>query len=169
MSQLKVNRITDLNNADLFKPTLMTPINTTSGTYHDFVGIPAWAKRITVMFSGVSTSGSSAVQVQLGGASGFVVSGYVSVGSQGGSNYWSTTGLVIGGIQAADVRTGAMTILNFVDTQFISFGCNASTTTSASSALSGNVTMSEPLTKIRITTMNGTDTFDAGVVNIMYE
>lgn len=169
MSQLKVNRITDLNNADLFKPTLMTAINTTSGTSHDFTGIPSWAKKITVMFSGVSTSGASAVQVQLGGASSFVTTGYISVGAQGTTNYSSTTGLVVGGVQAGDVRTGAMTILNFSGLQYVSFGSNASNTTSACSALSGKVTLSEALTRIRITTVNGTDTFDAGIINVMYE
>ena len=44
-----------------FYPTLMTAQNTTSGTSIDFTGIPSWVKRITVMFQGVSTTGSSQV------------------------------------------------------------------------------------------------------------
>ena len=31
----------------------------TSGTSIDFTGIPSWVKRITIMLSGVSTSGTS--------------------------------------------------------------------------------------------------------------
>jgi hypothetical protein len=33
----------------------------------------------------------------------------------------------------------------------------------------GNVTLSAVLDRVRITTANGTDTFDAGSVNILYE
>jgi hypothetical protein len=33
----------------------------------------------------------------------------------------------------------------------------------------GTKTLSDTLTQIRITTVNGTDTFDAGSVNIIYE
>ena len=33
----------------------------------------------------------------------------------------------------------------------------------------GNVTLSGTLDRVRITTVNGTDTFDAGSINIMYE
>jgi hypothetical protein len=33
----------------------------------------------------------------------------------------------------------------------------------------GNVTLSGVLDRLRITTVNGTDTFDAGSINIMYE
>jgi hypothetical protein len=33
----------------------------------------------------------------------------------------------------------------------------------------GNVTLSGALDRVRITTVNGTDTFDAGSINILYE
>lgn len=146
-----------------------TSIATTSGTYHEFIDIPSWAKRITVMFAGVSTTGTSVVQVQLGGASGLITTGYVSVGSHGTTNYYSSTGFVIGGMLAADVRNGALSIFQMSDTKYVASGSNASNTTSASTALSGSVTVSQTITKVRITTINGTDTFDAGLVNIMYE
>ena len=34
---------------------------------------------------------------------------------------------------------------------------------------SGAKTLSDTLTQVRITTVNGTDTFDAGSINILYE
>ena len=34
---------------------------------------------------------------------------------------------------------------------------------------SGAVTLSSALDRIRVTTVNGTDTFDAGQINVMYE
>lgn len=41
--------------------------------------------------------------------------------------------------------------------------------TQGSSVGGGNITLSGALDRVRITTVNGTDTFDAGSVNIMYE
>jgi hypothetical protein len=40
---------------------------------------------------------------------------------------------------------------------------------SAASAGGGDKTLSDTLTQVRITTVNGTDTFDAGTINIIYE
>lgn len=56
---------------------LGTAVASTSGTSIDFTGIPSWAKKITVMFSGVSTSGTSVIQIQLGSGS-VQTSGYAS-------------------------------------------------------------------------------------------
>jgi len=36
-------------------------------------------------------------------------------------------------------------------------------------SLGGSKTLSDTLTQVRITTVNGTDTFDAGTINILYE
>ena len=168
MSQLKVNRITDLNNADLFKPTLMTAINTTSGTYHDFIGMPSWVKRITVMFSGVSGSGTSLPQVQLGTSSGIIVTGYDSTVMWGTSYVASATGMLIGGGTASDSRSGSMIIAKLNDGIYTAFGI-VRTSTTACMMSGGSVTLTGIIDRIRITTVNGTDTFDAGVVNIMYE
>ena len=33
----------------------------------------------------------------------------------------------------------------------------------------GSITLSDTLTQLRITTVNGSDTFDAGSINILYE
>ena len=58
-----------------------TAVASTSGTAIDFTGIPSWVRRVTVMFSGVSTNGTSNVQVQIGSGS-FVTSGYSSSTAQ---------------------------------------------------------------------------------------
>lgn len=168
MSQLKVNKITDLNNDDLFKPNLMTPINTTSGTYHDFVGIPSWVKKITVMFSGMSTSGTSIPIIQLGAGGVFVITGYDSTVQWGSSTASSAIGLLIGGSAASDGRSGSMIITKLSDSIYTAFGAVRAATTACMIA-GGSVPISGTLDRIRITTVNGTDTFDAGVVNVMYE
>jgi hypothetical protein len=53
-----------------------TAVATTSGTSIDFMALPSWVKQITVMFSGVSVSASSIIQVQLGtGSTTYTTSG----------------------------------------------------------------------------------------------
>ena len=54
-----------------------TAQNSTSGTAIDFTGIPSWVKRITVMFNGVSTNGTSNLLLQIGAGS-VTTSGYNS-------------------------------------------------------------------------------------------
>ncbi len=63
-----------------------TLINSTSGTSIDFTGIPSYVQSITVLLSGVSTSGSSNLLLQLGDSGGIETSGYLgSIGNTGGS------------------------------------------------------------------------------------
>jgi hypothetical protein len=42
-------------------------------------------------------------------------------------------------------------------------------TTARSSYLAGFIALGGTLDRVRITTVNGTDTFDAGSINILYE
>jgi hypothetical protein len=76
--------------------TSATAQASTSGTSINFTDIPSWVKRITVMFNGVSTSGTSIRQAQLGAGS-VTTSGYTSSGFgwTGGTNgVASTTGII---------------------------------------------------------------------------
>ena len=43
------------------------------------------------------------------------------------------------------------------------------TTANSASYSAGDVTLSGTLDRVRITTVNGTDTFDAGSINILWE
>jgi len=147
-----------------------TEINTTSGTSHDFTSIPSWAKRITVMARGVSTSGTSLVQIQLGDSGGIETTGYTSSGSIGSSGTQSnlTTGFNVDNVaSAAATRSlvGVLVKLSGNAWAWSSTGSAASSTTTAG----GSKELSDTLTQIRITTVNGTDTFDAGTVNILIE
>ena len=141
-----------------------TSVATTSGTVFNFTDIPSWAKRITVMVSGVSTNGTSGVIVQLGTSGGIVSTGYLS----SATSQSATNGFLFVGGSASDLRSGAMFILNAGSGLFIQSGASKSAA-SFTSALGGNVTIAGTVDRIRLTTVNGTDTFDAGVVNIMYE
>jgi hypothetical protein len=148
--------------------TLATAVASTSGTSIDFTGIPSWVKRITVMFSGVSTSGSSSLQIQIGSGS-FTTSGYVSQGSYGANAFSATTGLIIdAGGSGTSFRDGSalLTVVSgnsWINTSLLSQ--NGQYT----SVAGGRLTLGGTLDRVRITTVNGTDTFDAGSVNILYE
>jgi hypothetical protein len=152
-----------------------TAVASTSGTSIDFTSIPSWVKRITVMFNGVSTNGTSLKLVQIGSGS-VTASGYVSAGSaiQGGlgvDSSSSTAGFVIRSAEAADNLNGAMVIMLLTSNNYVAnhtFG-DVSGTYINSFMGGGTVTLSGVLDRVRITTVNGTDTFDAGSINILYE
>ena len=145
----------------------------TSGTSIDFTGIPSWAKRITVMLNGVSTTGTSQMQVQIGAGS-VTTSGYLSVGGNfsiaggvGGSS--GTAGFVTSDNSASAVRHGQMVITNITGNTWVSSHAIGSTGINFVSVGGGSLALGGTLDRIRITTVNGTDTFDAGSINILYE
>jgi len=148
-----------------------TAVASTSGTSIDFTGIPSWVKRITVMFNGVSTSGTSIIQLQLGAGS-VTTSGYVSSGSNLSgaiSTTSSTAGLIIAGAAASsDVRSGSFVLTNLSSNIWTMTGA-AYIASGFGSVCSGMISLGGTLDRVRITTVNGTDTFDAGSINILYE
>jgi hypothetical protein len=154
-----------------------TSVASTSGTSIDFTGIPSWVKRITVMLSGVSTNGTSIVQVQLGSGSP-TTSGYLGAvvragSSTAGSNFSSGFTLTDSGSggSASHVKHGALIIslLNATTNNWTVFGNIGHSDSANAWMLGGSVPLSGVLDRIRITTVNGTDTFDAGSINIMWE
>lgn len=143
---------------------------TASGTSVDFTDIPAWAKRITVMFAGVSTNGTSAYIVQLGAGS-ITTSGYLSAASVSGTGTNATSGLIAcGSLAAATNQTGLCSIVNIAGNTWVSTSIGGPNTGGAVLSLAtGSVSLSGVLDRIRFTTFNGTDTFDAGTINVMWE
>ena len=147
---------------------------TASGTAIDFTGIPSWAKRITVMFNGVSTNGTSAVQIQLGDSEGIENSGYNSASTyiRGGAAIIGavyTTGFGIYQLNALASRYGSIILTKLTANTWEAQGLVLEASDSSNSTACGGKTLSSTLDRIRITTVNGTDTFDAGQINIMYE
>jgi hypothetical protein len=155
--------------------TLATAVASTSGTSIDFTGIPSWVKRITVMFSGVSTNSTSFKQIQLGDSGGFETAGYLSsatnfsASSTGSAT--ATTGFVLrSNLAAADLNGSfVLTLLDSATNTWSCVGAASSSATVGQVLVSGSKSLSDTLTQIRITTVNGTDTFDAGTINIIYE
>jgi len=150
-----------------------TAVASTSGTSIDFTSIPSWVKRITVMLNGVSLSGTSNYLIQIGSGS-LTTSGYL--GSAGALNNAAastgvnfTNGFGIIGALAANVVFGSIVITNISSNIWIASGAYGYTGFAGSGSSGGNITLSGTLDRIRITTVNGTDTFDAGSINILYE
>ena len=161
--------------SDLTQPlTLGTAQATTSGTSIDFTSIPSWVKRITVMFNGVSTNtGSSNLQIQIGSSS-FTTSGYNQVGSTiaaaGANVVTGSTGFILGSIStAAFTAYGSVILSNITSNTWVCQGAVANVGDSRVHTAQGGLALGGTLDRIRITTVNGTDIFDAGSVNILYE
>jgi hypothetical protein len=151
-----------------------TAVASTSGTSIDFTSIPSWVKRITVMFSGVSTSGTSVLLVQIGDSGGIEATGYLGSASNLSTGVTSanyTTGFGCDGAarSATDVTSGFITICNLSSNTWVANGTLARTDSAGTRTLAGTKGLTDVLDRIRITTVNGTDTFDAGSINILYE
>jgi hypothetical protein len=146
-----------------------------SGTAINFTSIPSWVKRITVMFQGISLSGTSVPMVQIGAGTTPETTGYlgsVSNQSSGATSELSTTGFrVLGtaGGSNATVITGAIVINLLTGSTWVAFGSTARTDAATTSTFAYNKAITGTLGVVRVTSLNGTDTFDAGTINILYE
>jgi hypothetical protein len=151
-----------------------TAVASTSGTSIDFTSIPSYVKRITVMFSGVSTSGTSNLLIQLGTSSGVTTTGYLSYSCRfgsasvaGGANF--TTGFGIAGNLAGNVFSGATIISSLSGNTWVANGFYGESVGAIGVPVGGGISLAATLDRVRITTVGGTDTFDAGTINILYE
>jgi hypothetical protein len=145
----------------------------TSGTSINFTSIPSWVKQITVMFSGVSTSGTSALIIQLGtGATPtYTTSGYLgTTTTQNGTTDLFTTGYrIVNSNAAASVWHGNTVITNVTGNTWSESSVLGNSNAGGNRMSGGSIPLAAALTAVRITTENGTDTFDAGTINILYE
>jgi hypothetical protein len=151
-----------------------TAVASTSGTSIDFTSIPSWVKRITIAFQGVSTNGSSVIQIQIGAGSvastGYLgAGGYIqNAGASAVVNF--TTGFgITGGSSAASIYHGFIVITLIGSNQWIANGAFGRSDAGVNSFTQGSISLGGILDRVRITTVNGTDTFDAGSINILYE
>jgi hypothetical protein len=146
-----------------------TAVASTSGTSIDFTSIPSWVKRITVMFNGVSTNGTSNIIVQLISASGVKATGYSSTAATtAGTLATSTIGFIsTGAVVAANTYRGSIVLVLQTGNEWVATGILDSS--GALNTSGGGVNLAETLTGIRVTTVGGANTFDAGSINILYE
>lgn len=146
---------------------------TTSGTNIDFTSLPSWVKRITVMFQDVSTNGSANIIVQLGTSGGFQTSSYKG-GISSGNNAIVTSAMSSGfdcavTNGATATMQGQIIITNHNGNVWVMSGITHHSETTTFCFSAGSVSLSGALTQLRLTTVGGTNTFDNGAVNIIYE
>jgi hypothetical protein len=161
-----------INSGAVLGITSGTSVASTSGTSIDFTGLPAWVKRLTVMFSGVSTTSTSLIQFQLGTSSGFVSAGYLGAYTVASSAVASSnlgTGFLFAGSVATHVRHGQMVFTLLSSNTYVGCGFLGFSDIAQTAYCNGSIALGGTLDRIRLTTANGTDTFDAGTINILYE
>jgi len=154
-----------------------TAVASTSNTSIDFTSIPSWVKRITVMFDGVSTSSTSFEIIQIGDAGGIETTGYagacalVSNGSATVVTQLSSGFMFQNGGSGSYLISGSivLTLLNASTNTWTASGSVAPAGSLNVHTVGGSKSLSATLDRVRITTVNGTDTFDAGTINILYE
>lgn len=150
--------------------TLGTAQASTSGTSIDFTSIPAGTKQITVTFAGVSTNGTSQMMVQIGDSGGVEVTGYSSQTALDNTTQVAfTTGFGLHtATVAANTYVGVLTLTleNSTSNTWVASGHMFGGTNFSNSV--GSKSLSATLDRVRITTVNGTDAFDAGEINISY-
>lgn len=153
--------------------TLGTPVATTSGTSIDFTGIPAGTKQIVISFNEVSTNGTSTKMIQIGDAGGIETTNYLSQSVEIAATILatnSTTGFEFYSTSASHKLSGSIT-LTLENTSTNTFCINGILGDQASArqcTQTGRKSLSATLDRVRITALNGTDTFDFGEVNIAY-
>jgi hypothetical protein len=148
---------------------------TTSGTSIDFTGIPGDTSYIAINLVGVSTNGTSKTIIQLGDSGGFETTGYLGATgnmSSAGQNVANfTDGLALTNSAAATDVMHGIAIFELEDaTNNTWVGSWQGSLSNAALLMEGtsSKSLSSTLTQIRITTQGGTNTFDAGAVNIIY-
>jgi hypothetical protein len=166
-----------INSGAVLGITSGTAVATTSGTSINFTSIPSWVKRITVMFNGVSTNGSSILEMRIGSATSEIESsGYNSI-AQGNTSagYYatSTSGFILGASTpstSANIVYGTVVLTLIGSNAWTGSGCLYGTNGVFGYTIAGaKSALAAVLDRVRITTLNGTDTFDAGSINILYE
>jgi hypothetical protein len=152
---------------------LETAQTTTSGTFKDFTGIPSWVKRVTVMFNGVSLTSTADLLVQLGTSGGIENTGYASSSSGGATTintFSSVAGFIVAAGSNAVTQSGHMVITNISGNIWISSHMTARSDAASTRFGGGTKTLGGTLTQLRITNeATGTNSFDAGSINILYE
>ena len=154
--------------------TASTAQASTSGTSIDFSSIPSTVKRITLGLYNVGTNGSASLLVRLGTGGVATTTGYVSGADQvednetGASN---TTGFIILGATGVSTTnySGIITFMRVSSTLWVAMGNLYREDGTLQNISAGRVALSGDLDFLRITTTNGTDAFDSGTINILYE
>jgi len=153
-----------------------TEIVASSQTAMLFSSIPSWVKRVTVVLGSLSTNGTSEVIVRLGDSGGVEATGYVGTTSFFSSTAFSAVSLSTGflvsfgsGDTAAATRSGSLVLTKGPGNAWFCSGTAGLENDTFTSIINGVTNLDSDLTQIQITTVGGANTFDAGLVMVVWE
>lgn len=150
-----------------------TILASTSGTSIEWTDVPSWVKRINLVFNGVSSNGTSNIIIQIGTGGSYVTTGYTgTVSTQAGTvaAMSSSNGFaVINGNSASYSMNGLAVLLTPGSNIWAINSVLGGHGTSIVRSAAGTLSLGGTIDRIRVTTLNGTDTFDAGSIGIIYE
>lgn len=141
----------------------------------DFLGIPSWARRVSINLTEVSTDGTSAIVLQAGTVSGVVSSGYDDsaariMGSTAATVSSGGIGFTISYVSSATNESTGRAVLEHVGSNvWVCSGATTITTQNGITSFAGRVQLGSALDRIRLLTFNGSDQFDSGAVNVLWE
>lgn len=168
--QLDILTTTGLTDTHIPLMKQFAAITTTSGTSHDQLNIPSWAKKITISLNGVSTNGASNLQIQLGTSGGLEITGYVGGAEVNAAAAINSTGIQLtratGASSVIDVN---ITLHKHTGNTWIVAGTCYIADVLRVGYINGKKSLSGTLDRIRLTTANGTDQFDAGSFSVLVE
>ena len=153
-----------------------TAVASMSGSSIDFTSIPSTAKRITVMFSGVSFSATPTaftfIQLGTGATPTYTISGYgssiVTCSASAASTSNQTTGFgVLNPGSSTVLYGGSFTVTNLSGNVWACTGSACDASAARVYLAAGTISLAAALTAVRFTA--GADVFDAGSINIMWE
>ena len=152
-----------------------TMLTASTQTELEFTNIPAWVKKITIGLNELSTNGSTTILVQLGDSGGYEVTGYTGRVLSGSTSpaigqATSTAGFPLINSNSAAYTHAGHVLLTLIDASTNTWVASGALTVSANilSVMSGGKSLSATLDRVRLY-INGTEQFDAGTVNILYE
>ena len=171
MTPLSVSQAIDAQNINL------SSLVTLSGANVDFTGIPATARRVTVMFSGLSSNGTNIPLIQLGDAGGIETSGYTGtagaiINAAATQVASFSTGMSLSPSWIAAAALHGSVTFNLMDATTNLWAINGLAGRSDVSTVvhffGGSKALSQTLTQVRLTT-NSADTFDGGTATVSWE
>lgn len=158
--------------AQLQRITSGTAVSPTSSTSIDYTSLPAWVKKITVTFQGASSNSSSLWLLQLGTSGGVTTSGYLgrAAGISGSTfSAYSAGFTLLTDSSAGAILHGVIQVVTLGSNNFAMNGILSRSDGGNVYISGGSIALGGVLDRVRLTTVNGTDVFDAGTINIIYE
>lgn len=144
-------------------------VYSTNVTEITFTSIPTWAKRITIAISQLSANSTGNILLQVGDGSTYDTTGYIgSATTQAGTSTAMSTGfMIVNSSAAANVYSGIVTLVNLDGNTWCEQGMLA-LSAGGTRESAGVRVMSAALQSLRLY-IDGSQLFDAGSVNVLYE